>query len=218
MEIAFLLYDGFTALDAVGPYEVLSRLPGAEVKFVAGEAGPKTTETHSLSIVADYSLDDVTEPEILVVPGGFGTRRLLEDQELMDWLRGAHEKTTWTTSVCTGSLLLGAAGILEGLRATSHWAVIDRLADFGAIPTRERVVEEGKVVTAAGVSSGIDMGLRLAERIGGEDLAKGIQLGIEYDPDPPFDAGSPDTAPPHIVELLKSLLEQAEANAQAEAT
>src|SRR6187551_2924432 len=185
MEIAFLLYDGFTALDAVGPYEVLSRLPGAEVKFVAGEAGPKTTETHSLSIVADYSLDDVTEPEILVVPGGFGTRRLLEDQELMDWLRGAHEKTTWTTSVCTGSLLLGAAGILEGLRATSHWAVIDRLADFGAIPTRERVVEEGKVVTAAGVSSGIDMGLRLAERIGGEDLAKGIQLGIEYDPDPP---------------------------------
>jgi putative intracellular protease/amidase len=218
MEIAFLLYDGFTALDAVGPYEVLSRLPGAEVKFVAGEAGPKTTETHSLSIVADYSLDDVTEPEILVVPGGFGTRRLLEDQELMDWLRGAHEKTTWTTSVCTGSLLLGAAGILEGLRATSHWAVIDRLADFGAIPTRERVVEEGKVVTAAGVSSGIDMGLRLAERIGGEDLAKGIQLGIEYDPDPPFDAGSPDTAPPHIVELLKSLLEQAEANAQAETT
>jgi putative intracellular protease/amidase len=216
MEIAFLLYDGFTALDAVGPYEVLSRVPGAEVKFVAVESGPKTTETHSLSMVADYSLDDVTEPEILVVPGGFGTRRLLEDQELMDWLRAAHEKTTWTTSVCTGSLLLGAAGILEGLRATSHWAVIDRLADFGAIPTRERVVEEGKVVTAAGVSSGIDMGLRLAERIGGEDLAKGIQLGIEYDPDPPFDAGSPDTAPPHIVELLKSLLEQAEANAQAE--
>jgi putative intracellular protease/amidase len=216
MEIAFLLYDGFTALDAVGPYEVLSRLPGAEVKFVASESGPKTTETHSLSMVADYSLDDVPEPEILVVPGGFGTRRLLEDQELMDWLRAAHEKTTWTTSVCTGSLLLGAAGILEGLRATSHWAVIDRLADFGAIPTRERVVEEGKVVTAAGVSSGIDMGLRLAERIGGEDLAKGIQLGIEYDPDPPFDAGSPDTAPPHIVELLKSLLEQAETNAQAE--
>jgi putative intracellular protease/amidase len=218
MEIAFLLYDGFTALDAVGPYEVLSRVPGAEVKFVAVDSGLKTTETHSLSMVADYSLDDVPEPEILVVPGGFGTRRLLEDQELMDWLRAAHEKTTWTTSVCTGSLLLGAAGILEGLRATSHWAVIDRLAEFGAIPTRERVVEEGKVVTAAGVSSGIDMGLRLAERIGGEDLAKGIQLGIEYDPDPPFDAGSPDTAPPHIVELLKSLLEQAEANAQAEAT
>jgi transcriptional regulator GlxA family with amidase domain len=153
-----------------------------------------------------------------VVPGGFGTRALLDNEEVLDWIRGAHEKTTWTTSVCTGSLLLGAAGILEGLRATSHWAVIDRLAEFGAIPTRERVVEEGKVVTAAGVSSGIDMGLRLAERIGGEDLAKGIQLGIEYDPDPPFDAGSPDKAPPHIVEMLKGVLEQAEANAQAEAS
>src|SRR4029453_19159396 len=133
----------------------------------------------------------------------------------MDWLRAAHEKTTWTTSVCTGSLLLGAAGILEGLRATNHWAAMDRLTEFGAIPTKERVVEEGKVVTAAGVSSGIDMGLRLAERIGGEDMAKAIQLGIEYDPDPPFDAGSPDTAPPHLVELLKSVLVQAEAEAQA---
>jgi putative intracellular protease/amidase len=218
MEIAFLLYDGFTALDAVGPYEVLSRIPGAQVKFVASEPGSKATETHSLTMVADSSLADVPEPEILVVPGGFGTRRLLENQELLDWLRGAHEKTTWTTSVCTGSLLLGAAGILEGLRATSHWAVLDRLAEFGAIPTKERVVEEGKVVTAAGVSSGIDMGLRLAERIGGEDMAKAIQLGIEYDPDPPFDAGSPDSAPPELVELLKTVLVQAEAEAQAEAT
>jgi putative intracellular protease/amidase len=215
MEIAFLLYDGFTALDAVGPYEVLSRIPGAQVKFVASEPGGKTTETHSLTMMADHSLADVPEPEILMVPGGFGTRRLLDDEPLLDWIRAAHEKTTWTTSVCTGSLLLGAAGILEGLRATTHWAAIDRLTEFGAIPTRERVVEEGKVVTAAGVSSGIDMGLRLAERIGGEDMAKAIQLGIEYDPDPPFDAGSPDTAPPHLVELLKNVLVQAEAEAQA---
>jgi putative intracellular protease/amidase len=217
VQIAFLLYDGFTALDAVGPYEVLSRLPGAQVKFVASEPGPKITETHSLTMVADHSLADVPEPEVLMVPGGFGTRALLENEELLDWLRGAHEQTTWTTSVCTGSLLLGAAGILKGLRATTHWAVVDRLAEFGAIPTRERVVEEGKVVTAAGVSSGIDMGLRLAERIAGEDMAKAIQLGIEYDPDPPFDSGSPDSAPPHLVELLKGVLEQAEANAQAEA-
>jgi putative intracellular protease/amidase len=216
VEIAFFVFEGITALDAVGPYEVLSRLPGADVRFVGIEAGPKTTETRSLTLVADFSLADVLEPDILVVPGGFGTRALLDDEEVLDWIRGVHETTTWTTSVCTGSLLLGAAGILEGLRATSHWAAVDRLVEFGAIPTRERVVEEGKVVTAAGVSSGIDMGLRLAERIGGEDLAKGIQLGIEYDPDPPFDAGSPDTAPPHIVEMLKSLLEQAEANAQAE--
>jgi putative intracellular protease/amidase len=215
VEIAVLLYDGFTALDAVGPYEVLSRLPGANVKFVAAEPGPKITETHSLTMVAEHSLEDVPEPEILLVPGGFGTRGLLEDEQLLGWLRSAHENTTWTTSVCTGSLLLGAAGILRGVRATSHWAVVDRLAAFGAIPTRERVVEEGKIVTAAGVSSGIDMGLRLVERIAGEDAAKAIQLGIEYDPDPPFDSGSPDTAPPHIVELLKTVLEQAEANAQA---
>jgi putative intracellular protease/amidase len=215
MEIAFVLYDGFTALDAVGPYEVLSRLPGAQVKFVATEPGPKITETHSLTMVADHSLADVPEPEILMVPGGFGTRALLEDQELLDWLRSVHENSTWTTSVCTGSLLLGAAGILRGVRATSHWAVVDRLAAYGAIPTRERVVEEGKIVTAAGVSSGIDMGIRLAERIAGEDMAKAIQLGIEYDPDPPFDAGSPDRAPAHIVEALKGVLDQAEANAQA---
>jgi putative intracellular protease/amidase len=217
MQIAFLLFEGITALDAVGPYEVLSRLPGADVRFVGLEAGPKTTETRSLTLVADYSLADVPEPDILVVPGGFGTRSLLDNDEVLDWIRGAHEKTTWTTSVCTGSLLLGAAGILNGLRATTYWAVVDRLADYGAIPTRERVVEEGKVVTAAGVSSGIDMALRLVERIAGEDMAKTLQLGIEYDPDPPFDSGSPDTAPPQIVEGLRSLILQAEANAAAEA-
>ena len=214
MQIAFFLYDGFTALDAVGPYEVLSRIPGAEVKFVGLEPGPKITETHSLTMVADHALADVTEPEIMVIPGGFGTRALLDNEEVVDWIRAAHEKTTWTTSVCTGSLLLGAAGILKGLRATSHWAMIDRLVEFGALPTRERVVEEGKVITAAGVSSGIDMGLRLAEHLAGEDVAKAIQLGIEYDPDPPFDSGSPEKAPPHLVELLKSVLVQAEAEAQ----
>jgi putative intracellular protease/amidase len=215
MEIAVLLYDGFTALDAVGPYEVMSRLPDAQVKFVAAEPGSITTETRSLSFVADHSLDDVPSPEILMVPGGFGTRALLNDERLLDWLRSVHEGTTWTTSVCTGSLLLGAAGILRGLRATTHWAVLDRLEGFGAIPTSERVVEDGKVVTAAGVSSGIDMGLRLAERIAGEETAKAIQLGIEYDPDPPFDAGSPDKAPKHLVEGMRAILEQAEAQAQA---
>jgi putative intracellular protease/amidase len=215
MQIAIPLFDGFTALDAVGPYEVLSRLPGAQVKFVAAEPGPKVTETHSLTMVAEHSLDDLPGPDILMVPGGFGTRDLLDDEQHLEWLRNAHEHTIWTTSVCTGSLLLGAAGILRGLKATTHWAVIDRLASYGAIPTNERVVEQGKVVTAAGVSSGIDMALRLAERIAGEDFAKGIQLGIEYDPQPPFDAGSPRTAPPHLVEALKGLIEQAEVNAQA---
>jgi putative intracellular protease/amidase len=210
MEIAILLYDRFTALDAVGPYEVLSRLPGANVKFVAVEPGPVTTETTSLTIVADYACADVPSPSILVVPGGFGTRALLDDEQILGWIRTAHETSDWTTSVCTGSLLLGAAGILKGLKATSHWAVLERLAEFGAEPTGQRVVEQGKVITSAGVSSGIDMGLRLAQLIAGDDMAQAIQLGIEYDPEPPFDAGSPEKAPPHLVEALRGVLAQAE--------
>jgi putative intracellular protease/amidase len=211
MTIAVLIFDGLAALDAVGPYEVLSRLPGSDVRFVATEPGPKRTETGHLSLVADYSLADVPAPEILVVPGGFGTRRLLDDEELLEWIRAAHETSDWTTSVCTGSLLLGAAGVLDGLRATSHWVALERLREFGAEPTSERVVEEGKVITAAGVSSGIDMALRLAAHLAGEDVAKAIQLGIEYDPQPPFDSGSPDRAPSHLVELVRSLAEQREA-------
>jgi putative intracellular protease/amidase len=213
MEIAILLFDRFTALDAVGPYEVLSRLPEANLKFVAVEPGPKTTETTSLTMLADHACADVQSPSIVVVPGGFGTRELLDDEEVLTWIRTVHETSDWTTSVCTGSLLLGAAGILRGLKATTHWAVLDRLAQYGAEPTGQRVVEQGKVVTAAGVSSGIDMGLRLLQRIVGDDFAKTIQLAIEYDPQPPFDAGSPEKAPPHLVEMLKGLLEQAEANA-----
>jgi putative intracellular protease/amidase len=215
MEIAILMFDGFTALDAVGPYEVLSRLPGAQVRFVAAEPGPTLTETRSLSLVAEHSLAESPAPEIVVVPGGFGTRALLDDEELLGWIRSAHETSRWTTSVCTGSLLLGAAGVLRGLKATSYWAVLDRLAEFGAEPTSERVVEQGKVMTAAGVSAGIDMALRLAEHVAGEEVAKAIQLGIEYDPQPPFDAGSPATAPKHLVEGLRAILQQHEAEAAA---
>jgi putative intracellular protease/amidase len=205
VQTAILLYDGFTALDAVGPYEVLSRLPGNQVCFVAAEPGPTETETRSLSMVADHALTDVPSPEILLVPGGFGTRRLLDDAVHLDWIRAAHETSQWTTSVCTGSLLLGGAGVLQGLRATSHWLLLDRLAEFGAKPTAERVVEEGKVVTAAGVSAGIDMALQLAERIAGKDVAQAIQLGIEYDPQPPFDTGSPARAPAHLVEAVRAV-------------
>jgi putative intracellular protease/amidase len=206
MDIAIPLYDRFTALDAVGPYEVLSRLPGANVRFMGAEARPYTTETESLTIVADYTLDDFPEPEIVCVPGGFGTRALLDDETILGWLRHAHEHSQWTTSVCTGSLLLGAAGILEGLKATTHWLELETLRSFGAEPTSERVVEQGKVVTAAGVSAGIDMALTLAARIDGEDTAKAIQLGIEYDPQPPFDSGSPEKAPAEMVEALRSLM------------
>ena len=205
MNIAILIFDRLTALDAVGPYEVLSRMPGWTVNFVAAEPGPKRTETGMLALVADRALSELSEPEVIVVPGGYGTRELMEDETILGWLRHAHEHSQWTTSVCTGSLLLGAAGILDGLEATTHWMALDRLAELGAIPVSRRVVEQGKVITAAGVSSGIDMALTLAARIAGPELAQGIQLGIEYDPEPPFDSGSTAKAPPEIVDLVRSV-------------
>jgi putative intracellular protease/amidase len=204
MKIAIPLFDRFTALDAVGPYEVLSRLPGAEVTFVASEPGPKRTDTQMLAITADARLSGLREPEIVVVPGGFGTRQLTDDGELLDWIRHAHEHSAWTTSVCTGSLLLAAAGVLEGLKATTHWLELETLARFGARPVERRVVEQGKVITAAGVSAGIDMALTLAARVAGDDVAQAIQLSIEYDPEPPFDSGSTRSAPRRIVELVRS--------------
>lgn len=204
MEIAILLFDRFTALDAIGPYEVLSRIPNASVKFVAKQAGSVRSDQGSLAIIADYSLDEVPSPDILVVPGGPGQSALMEDERILNWIRRAHETSTWTTSVCTGSLLLGAAGLLKGVKATSHWLADGVLSQLGAEPTAERVVIEGKIITAAGVSAGIDMALKLVALECGETWAQSIQLGIEYDPQPPFDAGSPSKAPTEIVERLRS--------------
>ena len=208
MRIAIFLYDGMTALDAIGPYDVLRQLPGAEVVFVGDTAGIKRTEAQPLGLVADRAFADVTRADILVVPGGLGQERVMREPATLAWIRRIHETTTWTTSVCTGSLILAAAGLLRGLRATTHWAVLDELREFGATPVSERVVEQGKIITAAGVSAGIDMGLRLVARIAGDDVARGIQLGIEYDPAPPFDTGSPQKAPPYIVDLVRQTLEQ----------
>ena len=202
MKIAILIFDKLAALDAIGPYEVLSRLPGAELEFVAPEAGVKRTDTGLLGLEAASSIDELTDPDIVVVPGGEGNRPLLSDDRVLGWLRSAHEGTTWTTSVCTGALLLGAAGILDGKRATTYWVQLDRLREYGAEPVRERFVEDGKVVTAAGVSAGIDMALHLVTRIAGDDVAQAIQLGIEYDPQPPFDSGSLAKAPESVKELL----------------
>jgi transcriptional regulator GlxA family with amidase domain len=204
MDVAIPIFDRITALDAVGPYEVLSRVPGATVHFVAAEPGPKRTENGMLALTADLALDDLPKPEVVVVPGGYGTRPLMSDETMLEWLRQAHETTQWTTSVCTGALLLAAAGILDGLEATTHWLLLETLRKYGATPVSRRVVEQGKVITAAGVSAGIDMALRLAARLAGEELAQGIQLGIEYDPDPPFRGGSTDKAPPEIVELVRT--------------
>ena len=208
MDIAIPIFDRFTALDAIGPYEVLSRLPDSRVTFIAKETGPYKTDNGMLSIVAEARLDELQHPEVVMVPGGTGTRPLMEDEATLDWIRTAHETSTYTTSTCTGSLLLGAAGVLDGLDATTHWLELETLDGLGARSTSKRVVEQGKVITAAGVSSGIDMALLLASRIAGDQFAQGIQLLIEYDPQPPFDAGSKDKAPPEIVQLIETMARQ----------
>jgi putative intracellular protease/amidase len=204
MRIVIPIFDRFTALDAVGPYEVLSRLPGAELTFVAAAKGPVRTDTGRLAITADASLEEIDSADVLTIPGGPGTRELMSDPQLIEWVQRIHPTTTWTTSVCTGSLLLGAAGILDGLKATTHWSADELLNSTGATYVEERVVIEGKVITAAGVSAGIDMALTLAARIAGDVIAQAIQLGIEYDPQPPFDSGSKSKAAPEIVELLRA--------------
>ena len=205
MNVAIPLYDRFTALDAVGPYEVLQRVPGAKITWLAHEPGPVGTDTGQLHLVADAAFEDLPDPEIIVVPGGTGTDDFLDDERLLGWIRRAHETSEWTTSVCTGSLLLGAAGVLDGLDATCHWLDLQDLERYGAKPTERRVVEQGKVITAAGVSSGIDMALTLVAKMAGPEVSQAIQLGIEYDPQPPFDAGSTEKAPPEIVELVRNV-------------
>lgn len=204
MQIAVLLFDRFTALDAVGPYEVLCRLPGAEVVFVAERPGPVVNDQGQLSLVATTSLDEVPGPDVVVVPGGPGQSDQMENEALLGWLRTADATSTWTTSVCTGSLLLAAAGLLKGREATSHWLALDMLRSYGAEPTGRRVVTDGKYLTAAGVSAGIDMGLTLVGRLAGDEHAQAVQLLTEYDPQPPYDAGSPQKAPAHLVEEFRA--------------
>jgi transcriptional regulator GlxA family with amidase domain len=201
MQIAVLLYDRVTALDAIGPYEILSRVPGVSLVFVASSAGPVRTDTGRLSLVAEASLEEVPAPGLLLVPGSPAAPTA---GPVVEWLRAADPATTWTTSVCTGSLTLAAAGLLTGRRATSHWLALDALGGFGAVPVSERVVVDGKYATAAGVSAGLDLSLDLAARIAGDEVAQMIQLAIEYDPSPPFAAGSPRTAPPEIVERVRA--------------
>ena len=202
MQIAIVLYPQLTALDAVGPYEVLSRLPGTDLITVGETTGPIRTDTGTLGLVIDATFDDIPHPDVILVPGGPGKTALLTDGPTQRWLRTADTTSTWTTSVCTGSLALAAAGLLNGRHATTHWQSIDQLAHYGAIPVRQRVVTDGKYVTGAGVSAGIDMALTLVAHIAGDTMAQRLQLTIEYDPQPPFNAGSHETAAAHILELL----------------
>jgi putative intracellular protease/amidase len=205
MDIAIPLFDRVTALAAIGPYDVLSRLPRARVAFVGHAPGVVRTDNGMLGLSIDAPFVAFPEPDVVVVPGGKGTRPLVRDERMLGWLRHAHEHTRYTTSVCTGSLLLAAAGILRDTDAATYWMARDLLARLGARPVAERVVERGKVITAAGVSSGIDMALTLAARLTDETTAQAIQLGIEYDPQPPFDAGAEHKAPPAAVALIREM-------------
>jgi transcriptional regulator GlxA family with amidase domain len=204
MQIAIVLFPRLTVLDAIGPYQALGNLPGAEVVFVAEQAGPVRDESGFLGLIADAALDDVPHPDMVLVPGGPGTDALTDGGPVADWLRRVDQTTTWTTSVCTGSLTLAAAGLLTGRRATSHWLALEQLARFGAVPVSERVVFDRKYVTAAGVSAGIDMGLTLAGRLAGDEVAQATQLMLEYDPQPPYTAGSPATAPAGITARMRA--------------
>lgn len=207
MDIAIPLYADMTALDAIGPYESLNRIPGTRIRFVGEQPGEIRTDTGMLGLTVDHALEDVPRPDVVIVPGGIGSRRIAQDDRWIAWMREAHAHTTWTTSVCTGAMLLGAAGALDGRRATTHWSTVHVLAEYGATPVGdERVVEDGKVITAAGVSAGIDMALTLAARIAGEDVARAAQLMMEYSPEPPFAGGTPLTTPPSALERLPEML------------
>lgn len=204
MRVAILLFDRMTALDAIGAYEVLRFSPDVETVFVGKRKGEVRAGGGTLGLTADASFEEVTSAEIVLVPGGPGQEDLMTDTEVLDWLRAIDQTTTWTLSVCTGSLILAAAGLLEGRKATSHWLALDQLSEFGVEPVPSRVVFDGKYVTAAGVSASIDMGLELANRMSGDVAAQAIQLGLEYDPQPPHDAGSPDKAPADMVANMRA--------------
>jgi transcriptional regulator GlxA family with amidase domain len=208
MQIALALYPKFTVLDIIGPFQVLADVPGHDVIFVSGETGPVVDHTGRCPLVATTTFAEVTAPDVVVVPGELFADW---DDRVVHWLRQVHPTTTWTTSVCTGALYLAAAGILDGIDATTHWARKEQLERLGGRYTEERVVERGKVITAAGVSSGTDMALTLLDRMYGPAIAQSVQLAIEYDPQPPFDAGSPSKAPADILELARAALDASSA-------
>jgi len=189
-QIAIVLYPSFTALDLVGPYESLHYLPSADVRFVWHQTGPLTADSGVLTIGATHTFEETSSPDVVLVPGGPGSVRAAQDEVLLSWLRQVSTTADWTTSVCSGSVILAAAGLLTDRRATSHWITLPVLKTFGAVPVGdERIVVEGRIATAAGVSAGMDLGLWLTAQIGGEERARAVQLGLEYDPQPPFDSG-----------------------------
>lgn len=210
MKITILLFEKMAAQDAVGPYEVFRCVPGWEVELAGTRVGEVRCEG-GLGLSVDRTLDEVGQTDVVLVPGGRGSEAVAEDEAVLSWLRRLDEGTKWTVSVCTGAEILGAAGLLEGKRATSNWLFLERLPEYGADPVGGRWVEDGKTITAAGVTAGLDMALHLVDRETGPEVAQAVQLGVEYDPDPPFDSGSPEKAPPEIVELVTSVSRAANA-------
>jgi cyclohexyl-isocyanide hydratase len=201
--IGLLAFPAMTQLDLTGPLQVFSGLPGAEVHVLWKTPDP--IKTHGgLTLLPDTMLADCPKLDVICVPGGAGAMDLMDDPEVLAFLRIRADEARFVGSVCTGSLVLGAAGLLRGKKATTHWAWIDLLVPFGAIPTKGRVVRDGKFMTGGGVTAGIDFALTMVAEIAGRDVAEGIQLGIEYAPAPPFDAGSPDTARPELVAAARA--------------
>lgn len=207
MQVAALLFDKLTVLDIVGPTEVLSWLPDTELVYVGKQKGPVIAAPTGLTLSVDHTMDEITKPDILIVPGGPGVRRLVDDEETLEWIRNIHGQAQWTTSVCTGSILLASAGLLNGLTATTHWNAVNLLTKYGAQYVEDRVVRHGKIVTSAGVSSGIDMAIHLVEWIAGPDRAKAVQLAIEYDPQPPFNSGAPSKASAQTIQDARQTVE-----------
>jgi transcriptional regulator GlxA family with amidase domain len=208
MRIAIGLYPGFTSLDAIGPYQTFVDVPGVDLVFCAARCG-LLADDHGLAYQVDRTFAEVPHPDVLVIPGGAAAHRPARDNDpIVDWIHTAHASTTYTTSVCTGALLLGAAGLLNGHPATTHWSSYDELRSYGAQPTEQRVVVDGKIITAAGVSAGIDMALTVIGRLFGPETAQAVQLGIEYDPQPPFDTGAPSKARLEIRALVETMLDQ----------
>jgi transcriptional regulator GlxA family with amidase domain len=215
MQIAIGLFPGFTVLDAIGPYQVFAEHPEMETVVCAARHGRLDDEDRRLHFDIDRTFDEIPRPDILLVPGGCTPARIPDAyRPVIDWIRSAHEHTTYTTSVCTGALLLGAAGLLDGLEATTHWRSYERLRGYGAQPTAQRVVFQGKVVTGAGVSAGIDLALAVVAELHGPETAQAIQLQIEYDPQPPFDTGSPSKASPRVRELADDLSARTDGDAR----
>ncbi len=214
MKIAMFLYDKMTALDFVGPFQVFAVMPGAEVITVAKKTGPVDEDSGLHLLNANAGIDQVDAADVLCLPGGIDNTHVQNDPEVMDWIRKIDATTTWTTSVCTGSLILGAAGLLKGVKATTHWAALPGLETFGAIPVKERVVRDGKYLTGGGVTAGIDMALTLLAEAFDDRTSQAIQLALEYNPQPPFDTGSPEKAPQDIQEMVIQMFTEGAEQAQ----